>query len=1183
MKKLLSLLLVLVLAVGVFAACGQKVNEDLEAAGAYIDALYKNEATNTTVDYDVVANVVYNGTTYPITWSVNVESGVTIVDSANAGFKTVKVERGDADLNYTLTATITDGEDTVTKSFERVVPAKVSQAAIVDAAYQLAAGETMDGTQTLTGKIISIDTPYDAGYKNVTVTIVVDNLTDKPIQCYRLKGDQAADLKVGDTITVEGTITNYKGTIEFNAGCVIKAYTAWVPTEAEKVTFEKNALTLPETVYMDGNVALVATGATYTDVAITWTATGATITEGNLVVVQTAEEQTVTLTATLTCGAATETKTITVKITPKDNRVAQPVTALDTIKTYVLAMNQLKLAKRLFATGEMNGYYAATSEAQQLAAAAQVELVSGTTDKYYLKITVGTAVKYVNMVTSTSGDKTYVNIKLEDAASTQYTFNTTYGTLVANVEGADYFFGVVKDKTHDTFGPVTANADNYPVTFYELVNPDLTPAAERIATELSSLTLPADITTAVVDVPTVGTNYANVSITWSSTNAAVAVNGGKLNFTLPATAGFTKDVKITATVACEGADSQTKEFTVTLWKLPTTEAEMVSVLYSLEKGMTVPGKYTLTGRVVSFDTDGAYSSTYHNVSIWVMVGNDAEHPVLVFRLKDVDNNDATISLIKVGDTITVENGTLTDYNTKKEITGATIKSYTAWVPTEQEKVGIEHTVLDVDTDIAVNTTLTLPAIGATYTDVAITWTADGAPVSGNYEITLGDTAREITLVATVSLGNTTLQKTFTLAVAAKPAEAPIKVNAPVVGQTYKLAIYQANKGKFLYLTGAINGTTAYQLATSDAMADAIDVTLEAVDGVDGAFRLYFMNAGVKTYIDVYERTASSQSGSLQLVTTAPERYYTVDPITGTAVVEGTAGSYYMGAFNNNAYIGGSCAEKYIWGENAANLGVSQFPVCFYSFKQVANFTADEKVAQEKEYLAIEIPEAIVSATDVTLVTDTVLFDDVTVTWEATGATIVDNKVTLTPGTTEQTVTLTATIAATGATAVTKTWTITVPAADNRVAVPVTNFQVDTAYKMKSQHNTAGEIYYNGTKPGSSGANLSVTSVKNEACDVYLTAGTDAGTYYIYILDGTTKLYLTLNSNNKYLFTTQTEANVVPTGATLFTYDSTNDAWTYGSGRFMGTGVSNSSADIRTYAASNISNASYAHVQLVTFQ
>ena len=90
---------------------------------------------------------------------------------------------------------------------------------IVDAAYALEAGKALEGEYTLTGKIASIDTEYSEQYKNITVTIKVSGCEDKPIQCFRLKGDGAADLAVGDTITVTGKLLNYNGKVQFDAGC----------------------------------------------------------------------------------------------------------------------------------------------------------------------------------------------------------------------------------------------------------------------------------------------------------------------------------------------------------------------------------------------------------------------------------------------------------------------------------------------------------------------------------------------------------------------------------------------------------------------------------------------------------------------------------------------------------------------------------------------------------------------------------------------------------------------------------------------------------------------------------------------------------------------------------------------------------------------------------------------------
>ncbi len=100
---------------------------------------------------------------------------------------------------------------------------------IVNAAYGLAVGATLEGgSYTLTGKVTAINTAYSSQHGNVTVTIVVDNMTDKPIQCFRMKngsditaGEGVEVVAEGDTITVTGSLKNYNGIIEFDAACTL--------------------------------------------------------------------------------------------------------------------------------------------------------------------------------------------------------------------------------------------------------------------------------------------------------------------------------------------------------------------------------------------------------------------------------------------------------------------------------------------------------------------------------------------------------------------------------------------------------------------------------------------------------------------------------------------------------------------------------------------------------------------------------------------------------------------------------------------------------------------------------------------------------------------------------------------------------------------------------------------------
>ena len=99
---------------------------------------------------------------------------------------------------------------------------------IVNAAYELELGGVLSAGHkyTLTGVITEIPSPWSDDYGNITVVIVVGDMTDKPIECFRLKGEGANVLAVGDTITVTGEILKYDnktetGKVEFNAGCTL--------------------------------------------------------------------------------------------------------------------------------------------------------------------------------------------------------------------------------------------------------------------------------------------------------------------------------------------------------------------------------------------------------------------------------------------------------------------------------------------------------------------------------------------------------------------------------------------------------------------------------------------------------------------------------------------------------------------------------------------------------------------------------------------------------------------------------------------------------------------------------------------------------------------------------------------------------------------------------------------------
>lgn len=252
MKKLLACALIFVMCLGSLAACGKEQTadptpttaptaaptqapvedtvSDLVNAKNYLFTMYKDQTEATPVDYTVVGVVNIGGTLFPIEWTVDNDT-VKIVPGDDKMVTIDIDDKNPEEVTYVLTATLKDDKgNTESCSFTHRVPAAIildegmSYADIVDAAYTLEDGLTMEGTFRLYGTITKVDTPWSADYKNITVTIAVAGKEDKPIMCYRLAGEGAENLKVGDAITVEGTFKNYKGTIEYDQGCVLVGY-----------------------------------------------------------------------------------------------------------------------------------------------------------------------------------------------------------------------------------------------------------------------------------------------------------------------------------------------------------------------------------------------------------------------------------------------------------------------------------------------------------------------------------------------------------------------------------------------------------------------------------------------------------------------------------------------------------------------------------------------------------------------------------------------------------------------------------------------------------------------------------------------------------------------------------------------------------------------------------------------
>ena len=230
MKKVLSIALVLVLALSLFAGCKGK-ETPLTDAVAYLEGMYqtgeKGEVMPIDADKDVVASVAIDGVSYVVEWSINITEGaadsVKISESSTENCVMIDLpEVAETDILFSAIATVKDEKgNSESATFSYKMACTLGDLDILDKAYALADGEKLSGTPSLTGDIVEVKTPYDATAKNITVVIQVGDKADQLIQCVGLQGDYVDGLVVGDNICVTGVLGKNGGVVGFESGCTL--------------------------------------------------------------------------------------------------------------------------------------------------------------------------------------------------------------------------------------------------------------------------------------------------------------------------------------------------------------------------------------------------------------------------------------------------------------------------------------------------------------------------------------------------------------------------------------------------------------------------------------------------------------------------------------------------------------------------------------------------------------------------------------------------------------------------------------------------------------------------------------------------------------------------------------------------------------------------------------------------
>lgn len=230
LKKALVLVLVLVMCISVFVACDKYDATGLEAARSYVKQLYREVANETSADYSVVSvSLDTTGNSYDVEWSVVVTegdpNGVKIVVGDNS--VTVDVdEYASSEIKYTLTATIKDGDHSLTIDYNRTVPQFV-----VNTWEEYKAGceaGDADRSYTIKGYVVGVNaTPLSSSVGSLWI---VDE-TGHGYYAYKPTLDAAitesretinAYFPIGTEVIVRGTLTLYSGAYEFNKNCTVE-------------------------------------------------------------------------------------------------------------------------------------------------------------------------------------------------------------------------------------------------------------------------------------------------------------------------------------------------------------------------------------------------------------------------------------------------------------------------------------------------------------------------------------------------------------------------------------------------------------------------------------------------------------------------------------------------------------------------------------------------------------------------------------------------------------------------------------------------------------------------------------------------------------------------------------------------------------------------------------------------
>ena len=574
---------------------------------------------------------------------------------------------------------------------------------------------------------------------------------------------------------------------------------------------------------------------------------------------------------------------------------------------YKFGMVQKNLDNAVYyLAGGMDGYYMATTTSADEAIDVYLEEVSG---GYHLYTIIGGAKTYINFVVS----GTHVNGAYEATASTVYRYDAESKTVIAEVDGADYWLATRNDNTYTTMGPCKTSYEGFYGQFYgeggsSGGNGGDTPTAHTCESKCDDCGKCKDAEcteTACID----KCECVAVEITTTEISAILAGEAGKYQAegTVIAINGrsfLLKDATGTMLVYLNTAPTVAVGDVVTV--VGTTS------VYGCAKQFGEGSTVTKTGTAeVSHGTPveltaaecDAYLTTEVVTPVYVKLtgvlsvnGNYMNLPIdgatIIGSLTYLADDLKTAATALNGKTIVVE-GYVTG------VTGSSSKYLNLMVVSVEEVVSETptHSCESVcpDCGLCLDADCTEDVCASKcqgHNDPVVSpHTCESVcPDCGKCQ----DTTCEETVCASKCAGheggNTGSEDTFGI------------IEAPVAGTAYKFGMVQKNcDNKVYYLAGGMNG---YYMATTENVDEAIDVYLEEVS--DG-YHLYTMIGGAKTYIN-FVVSGTHVNGAYEATASTVYRY---DAESKTVIAEVGGADYWLGTRNDNTYTTvGPCKTSY---------------------------------------------------------------------------------------------------------------------------------------------------------------------------------------------------------------------------------------------------------------------------------